>query len=470
MKPVNKIVLFSPGKDNLQSGPDSAWLEQLGANLDLVLKKYTDEKLRIISPGSKEAADSLAGPVSLILLMHGSYGSSEEFIEFLDKTAEESRDNIGKLIRIDTSSEIAENTPELFTNAPSIELFDSSEDADESQWLGQEATVYWSRLLDLAAEVTTLNEPTTDPADKVAGNMIYLAQASADMGRNRNILKRELIEHGFRVVPASDLKTYKTNIKSQIQSLVDQSRLAIHLLGNAYGEVLKEVGYSLAEVQIQYITEYLEAIENDPVHSEKELNRLIWIDPEFNPVDSQQEEFINQLKRNIENLHRTEIIQTPIELFKTLIIRRLRQKDSAVAIADMPEETRGRFVYLIHSPDDQDEAAELAKGLLKGGLNTGMLDYNNNQRNLLNDHKAFLQACVGAIIYYGNSNRPWLQSKVMDLLKAPGMGRKSIFETRQILAGKDDVLEDFSLPDEISVVRESDITSAVNQLLKTLKQ
>jgi len=470
MKPVNKIVLLSPGKDNLQSGPDSAWLEQLGTNLDLVLKKYTDEKLRIISAQSKEAADLLAGPVFLILLMHGSYVSSSEFIEFLDKAAEESRDNIVKLIRIDTSSEIAENTPELFANAPSIELFDSNEDQDESQWLGQEASVYWSRLLDLAAEVTSLTEPKTDPENKVAGNMIYLAQVSADMGRNRNILKRELIEHGFRVGPFTDLKSYKTDLKSQIQSLVDQSRLAIHLLGNAYGEAIKEVGYSLAEVQIQYITEYLEAIDNDPVHAEKDLTRLIWIDPDFNPVDSQQEEFINQLKRNIENLHRTEIIQTPIELFKTLLIRRLRQKDSAVSVADMPEETRGRFVYLIHSPDDQDVAAELAKGLLKGGLNTGMLDYTNNQRNLLNDHKAFLQTCVGAVVYYGNSNRPWLQAKVMDLLKAPGMGRTSKLESRQILAGKEDVLEDFSLPNEISVTRESDISSAVNQLLKTLKQ
>lgn len=469
MKPVNKIVLLSPGKDDLQSGPDSAWLEQLGANLDLVLKKYTDEKLRIISPGSKDAADLLAGPVFLILLMHGSYNSSGEFIQFLDKTAEENRNNIVKLLRIDTSPEIAEKTPELFANAASIELFGPNEDADKSQCLGQEDAVYWSRLLDLAAEVMTQIETTSDQAEKKEGNLIYLAQASADMGRNRNILKRELIEHGFGVVPVVDLKTFKTDLKSEIQKMVDQSQLAIHLLGNAYGETMKELGYSLAEVQIRYITEHLEAIEKDPVRAEKDLQRLIWIDPDFNPVDSQQEEFITQLKRNIENLLRTEIIQTPIELFKTLIIRRLRQKKSAVSIADMPEETTGRFVYLIHSADDQNEAAELAKGLLKGGLNTGMLDYNNIQRNLLKDHKAFLQACSGAIVYYGNSNRPWLQSKVMDLLKAPGMGRTSILETRQILAGKEDALEDFSLPDGISITREPDISSAVKQLLKNLK-
>jgi hypothetical protein len=470
MEPANKIVLLSPGTDNLQSGPNLAWLEQFGANLDLVLKRYTDESLRIISPESKEAADLLAKPVFLILMMHMSYGSSGKLMKFLEKIAEENRDTIVKLLRVDTSPEIAEKTPELFANAPSIELFDSHEETNPSQWFGQEATVYWSRLLDLAAEVSSPVEPAADPAKGDAGNIIYLAQTSADMGMNRNILKRELIEHGFRVMPGADLKIHKTDLKSQVQNMVDQSRLAIHLLGNAYGKPMKESAQSLAEVQIRYITEYLKAIENDSAHTKKKLNRLIWIDPEFNPVDSQQEELINQLKRNIENLHRTEIIQTPIELFKTLIITRLRQKESDVYFTDMPEESSGKFIYLIHALDDQDEAAELAKGLSKGGLTTGMLDYSKDQRNLLNDHKAFLQACDGAIVYYGNSNRPWLQSKVMDLLKAPGLGRTHSLESRQILAGRMDALEDFSMPDAISITREPDISRAVTQLMKNLKQ
>ncbi|MCK4745508.1 MAG: hypothetical protein KAT15_00655, partial [Bacteroidales bacterium] len=81
-----------------------------------------------------------------------------------------------------------------------------------------------------------------------------------------------------------------------------------------------------------------------------------------------------------------------------------------------------------------------------------------------------LQACDSAVVYYGNPNRPWLRSKVMDLLKAPGLGRVHSLEARQILAGKKDELEDYSLPGEINITREPDMSKAVSQLLKTLKQ
>jgi len=98
-----------------------------------------------------------------------------------------------------------------------------------------------------------------------------------------------------------------------------------------------------------------------------------------------------------------------------------------------------------------------------------MLDYGRSQLELLKDHKRHLQECEGAIIYYGNSNRAWLNSKVMDLRKAPGMGRKHRLETKQVLAAKKDMLEDFNLPPDISIIREPDLSKAFDQLKKNLK-
>ncbi len=469
MEPVKKIVLVSPDKDDLQSGPDSAWMEKLGANLGLVLKKYTGETLQSLSPGSKQAGEAFDKPVFLMVVMHVSYSSSAKYMNFLKKAAADHGDRIVKLMRIDTSTAIAEKTPELYANAASVELFTSEEGSDQELWTDEDSDIYWSRLLDLAAEVKALSAPTVRKAVEGTGRMIYLAQAAIDMSRNRDIMRRELLEHGFQVVPDTDLRIQQANLKSHIQNLADKSRMVIHLLGDAYDETMKETGKSLAEIQVQYITEYLEAIENNPVHAEKDLNRLIWIDPDFTPADSKQEEFISQLKRDIESLHRTEIIQNPIELFKTLVIKRLRQRDPGVSTKQQREAAGGRFIYIIHAMDDQVEASELAEGLSKGGIITGMLDYTKEQRGLLNDHKNYLQACYGAIVYYGQKNRAWLQSKVMDLLKAPGLGRSHSLETRQILTGKKDMLEDYVLPAEISITRDPDLPKAVNQLLKNLK-
>ena len=468
MKPVKKILLLSPDKNDVQSGPDPAWIEQLAVNLGLVLDKYTGESLLTVMPDSKNTDELFTKPVFLILLMHDSYASSGKFVKFLESVAEKGRDMIRHVSRIDTSGGAIVKIPDIFKAAPSVELSESSENTDQARWIGEDSNIYWSRLLDLAAEVKFLAGQIPEPAPGGSGNLIYLAQASADMRRNRNILRRELLEYGFEVVPDSDLKFRKSDLKSYIQNLVDKSRLVIHLLGNTYGESMKDTGYSLAEVQVQYITEYLEAIENDPVHAEKELERFVWIDPEFNPLDSQQEEFINQIKRNIENLHRTEIIQTPLELFKTLVINKLRRSPAGSSILEKEIPAQSGLIYILHAADDQEEAAELARGLSKGNLVAGMLDYGKEQKSLLNDHKAYLKECNAAVIYYGIPNRPWLQSKVMDLLKAPGLGRNRSLDARQILTGEQDTLEDFSLPSGISLIREPDLSKAANQLLKNL--
>ncbi len=461
------IVLVYPGKDKLPNGPGTEWIEQLEANLNLVLKKYSEKPLEILTPGKKIPREIFAGAHGIILLMHVSYTSSEEYLGFLESITAGSSDTRKSCIRIDTSLQDAEKLPEQIADAVSIRL--ANPGTGESELLGEDSPVYWSRLLDLAAEMEPMTEPQENQGEGQVGDAVYLAQTSADMGSSRNILKRELTEYGFRVLPTVDLKYQKSDLKSTIQSLVDKSRLAIHLIGNTYGEVMKETGYSISEVQIQYITEYLEAIENDPVHASKEINRLIWIDPEFNPLDSQQEEFIMQLKRNIENLHRTEIIQTPLELFKTLIINKLRHK-GVEQLRDQGEKEEGKkYIYLLHSPDDQSESVELVNKLSGNGIHTGMLDYGKPQVELLKDHKMHLQECDGAIVFYGNTNRPWLNSKVMDLLKAPGLGRKHKLESRQVLAAKNDRLEDFSLPAGISLTREPDLSRAVDQLIENLK-
>jgi hypothetical protein len=366
---------------------------------------------------------------------------------------------------MNTSPEKEKKSPTLPPDAASVEMYEIS--SGQVRLIGEESGTYWSRLLDLAAEIKAIRSTGSGPG--TGDKTVYLAQASDDISQNREIIKRELIEHGYGVVPVSDLTGHKADLKSHIQNLADKSMLAIHLLGNTYGEVMKETGLSLAEIQVQIISSYLEAIEKDPVHARKELSRLIWIDPDFNPRDKAQEEFINRLKRNIEHLPRTEIIQIPLESFKTLVINKIQKSHEGPSPAGEEEQKKG-FIYLIHSPDDQKEAGEFSAGLEKGGLKTSMLNYEGDQGSLLNDHKHFLTECMGAVIYYGRPKRLWLRSKVMDLLKAPGLGRVHALQTRQVLAAQTDLLEDYSPPQGISVIREPDLSEALVRIVKNMNQ
>jgi len=153
MKTLNKIVLLSPGMDDTHSGPDPGWIEKLGTNLNLVLKKYTGDSLITITAEYKEAADLLNKQVFLFIVMHESYSSATKYMKFLEKISADDDLKVGYLVRIDSSVRIAGKVPEPVVNASSIDLFESSKDQVEGTWLDDESQVYWSRLLDLAARV-----------------------------------------------------------------------------------------------------------------------------------------------------------------------------------------------------------------------------------------------------------------------------------------------------------------------------
>ena len=156
----------------MQSGPDSAWLDQLTINLSLVMEKYTGEKLISITTENKEAADLLNKQVFLILLMHDSYGSAAKYMKYLERISGDGKLKVGRLARIDTSQSIAAKVPDSIVNASSIELYESESDSDNVSWFNEDGPDYWARLLDLAAEVKEADEPPEEVTGKMDGKII----------------------------------------------------------------------------------------------------------------------------------------------------------------------------------------------------------------------------------------------------------------------------------------------------------
>ena len=175
---------------------------------------------------------------------------------------------------------------------------------------------------------------------------------------------------------------------------------------------------------------------------------------------------MEELKRNIEKLHRTEIIQNPLELFKTLVIKKLRGEDTRLTTA---ESSDGKAVYIIHQKSDENGAGKLAKSITGEGVNVGMLNFSGPRENLLRDHKKYLRSCDAVLIYYESQNRPWLRAKVMDLQKAPGYGRTKTLKGKHLLSAGKDKLDDFSIPGEISMEMETDQGKTLTILLKHLQ-
>ena len=457
----SNIVLILPGAEPAEEGPGQDWLSQLGSNLGMVLKRYAGTNLQSLTPESRNSAEALKNASVLVPLLSNAYPDGGKYASFLREAFSAAAP--GSLILLITSPVNGSGHPGVPPDTPSVELY---ENVGGRVRLLDEGETYWSRLLDLAAEIKSAGRGGPDPG--MPGKTVFLSQSSGDMSRSREILKRELVEQGYHVVPVSDLLNHEQELKSHIQNLIDRSVLAIHMLGNEYGETVKESGLSLAEMQVLYAGEYLEAIENDPVHASSSVSRLIWIDPGFNPGDRKQEDFLNRLKRDLESLHRTEIVQTPLELFKTLVINKLKNLEREAGPPQTAEGKEG-FLYLVHSPDARQEVSELSEGLQSEGIETRMLDYKEDQAALLNEHKQCLKECRGAVVYCGRPDRPWLRSKVLDLLKAPGLGRAHPLHPRMVVTSKKDLLEDYLPPEGIALIREPDLRGVQARIMETLK-
>lgn len=455
MKSGNQIILLRP--DDHGSGPDTSWIEQLAHNLKLASDRYGADLsgIRLLSAKEKDAGQFLQSAPAIILIYHESYLGDAGFVKLVEKELFRKGDT-RKVIMITASPPHREAFGGRGMGLASFGLFGPDGIFNES------SPSYWSVLLDIVQDLG--NE---GPADR---GIIYLAHTEPDILEIYHALRRELKARGFRIVPGAEFSAHPKELKALVQKDIEGARLAIHLLGDEYGKPVGEGSVSISELQVRVIGEYLKDLEKDDALSvQTSIDRLIWVDPDFNPKDKRQADFVEELKRNIEKLHRTEIIQNPLELFKTLVVKKLKEEDTLEQEEGKTIHGKGSGVYIIHQKSDEKAVVGLADDLTSKGLVISRLDYSGAHESLLREHKLYLRNCDASLIYYGNANRPWLRSKIMDLLKSPGYGRNKPLVLKQILTTGEDRLDDFIYPGGFEVDRETDPGKTVAVLLKQLK-
>jgi hypothetical protein len=286
--------------------------------------------------------------------------------------------------------------------------------------------------------------------------MIFLANTTVDQEFNRDILRREFLQHGHLVEPDLDLRYYPGDPGPFLKSILKRANVAIHIFGNEYGELFKEGKVSLPEYEMNLVTDFIEDLEKDKATGLENMIRLIWISPEVAPVDEKQIALLSQIRQNIEKLQRTEIIQAPLELFKSIILKRLKQYRVTVAPSARVAASEKKTVYIIHDKRDEAEASGLREKFTSAGMNAVKIDFHEGKSNLINVHKEHLVSCDATFIIYGHTNRLWLSSKVKDLLKAPGYGRENPLVAKGLLVSGEDDLKDMSLPDDLILVNKKD--------------
>jgi hypothetical protein len=252
--------------------------------------------------------------------------------------------------------------------------------------------------------------------------IIYLAETGHDLSVQRNIIKRELQRHGYIVLPNQTLPGNATDLEKMVRRDVDESNLSIHLIGSAYGEIPDGSDRSVVDLQNRFAAE-----KSQKVGKEK-FARLIWIAPVLNNASERQKGFIDNLKRDVDAQEGAEILQTPLEDFKNIVREELLDTHEKKALDD----SGAKSIYPVCDRVDHEDIKPIKEAIEQSGYKVLMPDFEGELLTVRQKHIDNLRNFDAAIIYRGKVNEQWVRMKVLDLLKAPGFGRKKPIKGKAI--------------------------------------
>jgi hypothetical protein len=279
---------------------------------------------------------------------------------------------------------------------------------------------YWMKMVDLAYDIydtlVQLREGNTkeDVKNIYKRKTIYLAETGHDLSVQRNIIKRELQRHGYIVLPNQTLPGNANDFERIVRKDVEDATLSIHLIGSAYGEIPDGADRSIVDLQNRFAAEKSQKVSKD------QFSRLIWISPTLSNASERQKAFIDNIKRDVDAQEGAEILQTPLEDFKNVVREELMDTHEKKAL----DETGGKSVYLVHDRIDHQDVKPIIDAIEKSGYSVLMPEFEGELLDLRQKHIDNLRNFDAAIIYKGKVNEQWVRMKVLDLLKAPGFGRK----------------------------------------------
>ncbi len=281
---------------------------------------------------------------------------------------------------------------------------------------------FWSKLVDLAYDIyNTLHELKAQKKPENTGqnnNAIFLAETSFDQQENRDILKRELRHLGYKVLPISTIPGDSEPARAAIEECLRQSVVSIHMMGAFYGDFVKNSKYSLIDFQARTVKEYIESKEN-----RHKPYQIIWVPSDLKTTDQRQSLYLKRIKRD-ETQERTEIVEAPLEVFKTIVNNKLSEITNAPEV----KTESGYALYLLYEKPEEQKLQEYIPLIQSRGFRIITTPDDGKEYLSITDHIRKLKKADAVIIYKGNSTMEWLNSKIRDLVKVPGFGKEKPFK------------------------------------------
>ncbi|HEX6047342.1 MAG TPA: TIR domain-containing protein [Pyrinomonadaceae bacterium] len=284
------------------------------------------------------------------------------------------------------------------------------------------------------------SSPVAAAANTGTNKFVYLAETTSDLTSERELVRDELRQRGYGVLPEEKLPAAELQ---QIQTVVTEALarcvLSVHLIGKRYGSTPEDDPRSLVCIQEDL------AAQHCAKHSD--FSRLLWMPqglmtPALEVTDERQKQFITGVQNRIGS--GAELLQTSIEDLKTRIVEKLSPPPAAKAAATTQARSKLKQVYLICENRDRGLVRPIKEYLFKQNLEV-ITWLDGEGRALMDYHHKNLRECDAALVYFGNGDEPWVRKNLEDLEKAYGYGREQDWSVSAVYVGapQSDQKEDF---------------------------
>ena len=413
---------------------------------------WRDPKLQGNDIFSDRLVQRLPGVALLICVLSPRYVRSDwcmrELSEFMKASEQTGGLRIGdkaRVFKIVKTPVPLGQQPEEFQGLLGYDFYTVDPEIGRARELGQTGDadcqrLYWLKLDDLAHDIAESLERmdrgaavgTTAPANS---RTIYLAETSFDMRDERDVVRRELLGHGHVVLPDRPLPLVGRECEEAVREHLGRSELSIHLIGRNYGLIPEGARESIVVIQNEL------AIERG---QSKGFSRLVWLPPGLVSEEEKQLQFIDRLQTDVRIQAGADILQTPLEDFKGVVLQRLAPQPEAQAAeqkveAEAGEEADGLVrIYVIYDQRDGEAPLPLEDYLFAQGFEVIVPVFEGDEAQVRRDHEESLSICDGVLLYYGTANELWLRRKLREIQKSAAFGRKRPISATAIVVAPPD--------------------------------
>ncbi len=335
------------------------------------------------------------------------------------------------------ADEAIEHLPTIFEAILGFEFFEQDQETGRivefDETFGPRAKQnYFSRIYDLASEIAQILKnmrsggapEQTEPLAKT-GRTIYLAAVTSDIQSGREKLYRELIDRGHHVLPDRPLPVSGAELEEAIRGMLGQADCSVHLVGQKYGIIPEDAAHSMAKIQNDLATERFRA--------RPDFQRFIWMPRPLITDDERQRAFITELQEIPAAHAGAELMEDSLDNFRDYVVEKLKSGAKPAetlpggASADGPPS-----VYLIFDQKDDEAVAPVEDHLFDQGLEVMVPTFDGDEAGIKQAHNEKMIHCDAVLIYHGNSDRAWVDMKLMNLMKSPGYGRTKPFAAKTV--------------------------------------